>query len=506
MDSRRALLLNVHMWESHLRQLREGLRTAARSPAFWLCLMVYFLSLSEAVAFTRFGLYLVVNLVLTTMFIAGLAGLIRSVAHSSGLSTFQLPWRGSTLVWLLPAMILNPLILVALDRVFKRFGYNLQLWPFLFYLGLTLLVGAYIVWFVRRGTDAGGKAPRCHPLTLLAAALILAIAAQWVAIASFPLHPGRSDMLPGIQMAVRRWLDGGNLYGMQDLGTHTARVVYLPITEIAYAPLVWLDADVRWLGVAGLIVLASLAYGFSHRRGIGLATVVATFVLSPLLVERHEAYLAPLWILLALFAGAVVHQRWWLASLTLGLCLAAQQLSVLLLPFYAVLLWRQKGMGAALLHLVLAICTGALILLPFVVSAPADFLYGVWGGYQEGSQKPGAALSLSMRVTAGGFSVATMIYPLVGSTWGLILQAVAYFVVVLVGLVRIRRPADGLIWAAVAQTVFVLFNKPPWNWIYLYVSALILLLFAALAREGEPVKGVQSNPLGKAETRFDPAY
>jgi hypothetical protein len=462
----------------------------------WLCLMLYLIFLGEAAGFTRFGGHPAVYLTLTALFVLGLSGSIWSIKRSSATPPFHLPGSIWTLISLAPALAVNPPILIALNWVFQRFGYNLQWGPFAAYVGFTLIFAFGIAGSLASDAKSRRTSARRRPMTLLLVALALAITGQWVAIASFPLHPARSDMLAAIDAAVRRWLDGAGLYGTLQLPTHTIPNPYLPLMEIPYAPLVRLGADLRWLGVLGLVLVALLAYAASRRPSHGLATTVAAFVLSPLLVARHDLYLSPLWVALAVFGASVVRERWRLASMAVGLSLAVQQTCLLLLPFYALLLWRKHGLRTALLHTCFVLAIAALALAPFVAASPGDFVYGVLGRYGAAVARSGP-LGMVATFTGGGFSLAALTYPLLGSTLALMVQLTAYACVVLIAAARLRDGMDCLLYAAIGLASFFLFNKPPWNWAYFYTSVFILLLFAAIALDeaawlAQPAPGRQS--------------
>jgi len=362
---------------------------------------------------------------------------------------------------------------------FKPLGSDLKIVPYLLYVGVSVLATISLaVSVLKKSVPTWTKRSEERlGAWLIVLALLLFILARWVAITSIPIF---SDMLPAIQMGVQGWLSGQNLYAIHCLPSHCLPAPYFPLTEIAHVPLALLNADFRWLSILGVFGVVFVALGVSRRPSIGLSTVLACFTLSPLLIERHELYLAPFWTLLALFGAALVTRRWVLASVALGLLLGTHQMAVLLLPFYAILVWRNKGIKSAVMYSGLSAAIGALILLLFFLPDPPKFLYALWG---RGSRK---LLSLSgplVWTTSGvmGVSIAPFLFALIGTVQTYILTIFLYLMVVLFALRRLQHPADALIWATIGLVVplLSLYVSPA----YLYVGAFIMLVFAAIAKE-----------------------
>ena len=300
-----------------------------------------------------------------------------------------------------------------------------------------------------------------EPALLLVAAGASYAAVLLLSTFSFPLHPGRSDMLPLIVEAAGRFLDGTNPYGLYSL-PHTLPLTYLPGLWLTYLPSVALGWDPRLVSLVcttGALALAYRSADEGQREGV--AALGSLFFLCPYLQYRHEIYPSPHWLALA---GAVFFIRRGHAigaGLAYGWSLATSQFSRVLFPFFFVWVRSLLGWGKAARVAALAGITALVIVAPFVLTAPAAFYAGVFGHWS--STVNVSTLNLSF------FPAQTLGLPALRFVQGLVVLGL--------GLVAVRRSQasfDGLGFMALALLTFLLLNSLVW--VYFYLTVLFLLV------------------------------
>jgi hypothetical protein len=210
------------------------------------------------------------------------------------------------------------------------------------------------------------------------AAIAFYVLHRTLSILLFPLDPVRSDMLAAIVQAGERWLSGGMPYGPSTGGI--GRMPYLPLTWVAYLPAAAAKIDPRWIGIVYSSAAGWLVLRQARRRTDELhMTLLALFFLSPYLAFRHELYMDPLFLAIALVAIA---RGPLLLGVAAGIALATSHWSWVLCPFLLLRAvtpgdWKQlvKAGSAAL-------ATAGLVMLPFIAPAPDLFLEAV--GHHQG--------------------------------------------------------------------------------------------------------------------------
>jgi hypothetical protein len=403
---------------------------------FQLLLLPYTLCL-----ITAFGLVLAPAL-WSTFGIRPLAGVRRDTIAFWGAIAFE----GLTLA-----------LFIAQARKYAAFGYELSAPIVILVFGL--IFGGLALVFRADGHRGPGRllAFACGAHGLVAA----------VSVVSFPLHPGRSDMLPLIVSASERLLSGQSPYALRYL-PHAVPLTYLPGLWLAYLPAVWLRLDPRVVQLATTVGAVVLAVQAAPRERRSTASVLGAFLLlTPYLQYRHEIYLGVHWLTLACFVFFENRGQHRLAALAFGWGLAASQFSWVLVPLYLTYVWRSRGPRACLVAAGLAATVGLALVLPFLAWAPHDFLAGVLGHWEK-----------TLNVTTANLSYfLAQVLPLGALRW---IQAGG---VLLITALSWRRDAvfgECLRFMTLALLAFVLLNTLVW--VYFYLTVVFLALLHAAAR------------------------
>ena len=155
-----------------------------------------------------------------------------------------------------------------------------------------------------------------------------------------------------------------------------SHVSYPALAFLPLVPLVWVGAPsvVPFFALCFFALLALLVVSVPAelRPWVGLLALADT----PLLNATVAGDLDVFYILLLFVAW-----RWWrrplLSTLFLGLAIAAKQIAWFFLPYYAILVWRERGPREALARLAGAAAIFAVINAPFFVNNPHAWLAGV---------------------------------------------------------------------------------------------------------------------------------
>lgn len=211
-------------------------------------------------------------------------------------------------------------------------------------------------------------------------AIAIYAAHRFGSIFSFPLHPGRSDMFAAIIQAGTRWWEGGLAYA-PSTETGIGRMPYFPLNWLAYLPAALLKFDPRWIGTvftccAGFLVLKG---PLRDERPSALSVqLLSLFFISPYLAFRHELYLDPLFLALALMAWAASKKSAKLSALTCGIALATAHWAWVLGPFLLLRSVRPKNWSGLLMTGFFSLLVGGGILVCFIAPDPKAFFESVF--------------------------------------------------------------------------------------------------------------------------------
>ncbi len=168
-----------------------------------------------------------------------------------------------------------------------------------------------------------------------------------------PVQVAYSDIIPAVQIYVRRWLWGSDVYRplTHELG-YPALPTYLPATWFPFIAAELGDFDYRWMAVGGLLagVVAVWAWLVWLRRpwletllkaAFPVALIYSVLVTDPsIFVYSVEAMVAGYVLLLG---AALLTRSLVLRAGALALCLLSRYFLVLWVPLLALLLLREGG-------------------------------------------------------------------------------------------------------------------------------------------------------------------
>jgi hypothetical protein len=350
--------------------------------------------------------------------------------------------------------------------------------------GAVLLLGA-LVWLPRPGW-------------LLLGALGMGGALRLLSYAHVAITPSNGDMLPLVQGALAHLLAGQSPYTLYSMPWELP-LTYAPLTWLAYLPPYLLALDIRLTNLlaevaigAALLFLARHHYvnqnneAAAHPDWLHQPALLlwAWVFLQPSLLNWSLATTAPvLWALLAWLLVLLVCGRQWAAALLLGLCAAASSLTAVAALFVLLHWLRTQGWQRTLWLAGAAGSTAAVLVLPFLLWAPDDFIFGVVRWFNDNSLYPRLRWELDHTwARQTGFS---------GIFWRRGLEELlkplqAGLLLALAGLAWWRGAAAWMIAPLVcaAYLLFMVFN--PVLWPYLYNPALIAALVAVVALAAAP--------------------
>jgi hypothetical protein len=352
-------------------------------------------------------------------------------------------------------------------------------------------------------------APRLGAGAVAVVAALLGTAIRTVHMEYTAITPSNGDMLPLVNGAIANLLSGNSPYTTYQMPWEVP-LTYLPVTWLSYLPPYLLGADLRWTNVAAqLIILAALAWLAVRRSGTaatwrGELTLVlwAWLYLQPSVIHWDTSNTAPItWALLAALMALVVAGRALPAAIALGLTAAGTPLIAVFGPFVGLHWLRRYGLQHTLRLLVIGSVVAAVIVAPFALWSPGDFVGGV---YRWFNQIDGWPREKWLQTDPPVWSIITGFS---GEFWargveGWLKPIQALIVGGAAALYWFRGArADRLSGhAAAAYLGFMLFN--PVLWPYLYNPALVVGLVGLVALIApQPVASRATEPVAEPQTR-----
>ncbi len=312
------------------------------------------------------------------------------------------------------------------------------------------------------------------------------------ACACFPLAPARSDMVPLLVRAGHELLSGHDPYALYHLSPGTEiRLTYLPGLLFSYLPAALLRIDPRLVGLVYTVAAARLLY---VRGGSAAAAFLSVFLVDPYLVYRHDAYLAPFWLLLAILWAVLTRPRPLAIAASCGvLCLTSQ---LLLIPACAAAIFgfKRYGRAAMLRSLVPAALVCGATLGAFLLADSATFAAGTIGHWKDA-------------VNVESLGIAYWLLSVLPASLVHVAQALAVIVILLLPRSRRQpaaidhkgcapesspqpfsalpaidpeRPSSALATASLALFAFAAMNTVTWT--YFYLPVLFLAMLSQLER------------------------
>lgn len=307
-------------------------------------------------------------LALTSLFGAGLVCLVqRTRAHGVGESP---PLRTAAAI-AAAFMLLDGGVLLLEAQRYASFGYA---WRPVAAILICLLPASASVWFAMRTRPV-------NPAALLALAAVAHGALCLYACAYFPLAAGRSDMVPLLLQGGRQLLAGHDPYTLYSLTPGSAiHLTYLPGLLFAYLPAALMRLDPRIVELVYTITAARLLH---LGAGSGAAAFLSPFLVSPYLVYRHDAYLAPFWLLLVISWAVLSRARPAAIAVTCGILAVTSQLLVIPALAMAVFGFKRNGRSAMLRGLLPVAAACSAMLGFFILPDVAAFFSGTVGHWHD---------------------------------------------------------------------------------------------------------------------------
>lgn len=336
-------------------------------------------------------------------------------------------------------------------------------------------------------------------------ALVLGAAIRAIHMRQIPIEPVNGDMLPLVRGALEHLLAGRSPYMTYRMPWEVP-LTYLPVTWLSYAPAYLSGIDLRWTNVGAEIVIGATLAWLSARRGARawhndpVLILWAWLFLQPTVIHWDTGNTAPItWALLAVLVALVIAGRSKAAAVALGLTAAGTPLVAVFGPFVGLHWLRRYGFVQTMRLLVIAGVVVAVIIGPFLIWAPADFVQGTyrWFNSIEGwPRQKWLETDPPIWSIITGFS---------GEFWA---RGAERWLKPIQGLIVLG--VAGLYWrrgalaealskhAAAAYLGFMLFN--PVLWPYLYNPALVVGLVGLVAVRS-PQPAIETRVVAPADKR-----
>lgn len=307
---------------------------------------------------------------------------------------------------------------------------------------------------------------------LLLAVLGAYTAVYILSIYSFPINVRRSDLLPVIAAGNDSLLAGMNPYRVYTFPNETDLLTYLPGTWLPFLPFRMLGVDLRFANIiftmAAVLCIYFAADTRYRREVVGL---IALLLMCPYLQYRHEIYIQPHWLSLAVCFVLLQRQRALAAAVAFGWSMATSQFSWILLPLFLLYVFRRSGMASSAVAAIIASFVFAAIVGPFFVWSPHGFVYSVLTHWTELYAVNAGPMNLSYWMTR--FLPISFLQPIQAFVVGLILLHCA-----------LREDftslADCFQWMSISLLSFILLNRLVWE--YFYLSLLLVMILSVVAR------------------------
>lgn len=212
---------------------------------------------------------------------------------------------------------------------------------------------------------------------------------------------------------------------------------YPALSFLVVAPFVSIGlSDIRWVFLGEMLLVALIAISRLRLtwRPMAIATIVGNAIV---LRQTILAGIDPTWTLLVIGSWLAMG-RAWLSPVLLGLAFASRQTAWFVAPFYFAFVWYRSGSREAMRRAVIASAVALAVNIPFILSAPAQFVSGITAPLLAPLEPDGVGL-----VRFGLSGVGPLLpRPVYG------LLAIALFVVLLAVYVRRRRSLTSapLVW------------------------------------------------------------
>ena len=205
--------------------------------------------------------------------------------------------------------------------------------------------------------------------------------------AAYPIDPKSSDIVPSLQLYVRRWLAGETVYAPFQFPGWVVLPTYFPLLWMPYAFSEILQIDYRWTAyLVFLIALAAWNWRLIRQQvplwELVIKVLFPFAMLHYFLLHSEKMFgfsveLLPIGFYLIL-ALSIFHRSRWLMALGILLCLLSRYAFTFWLPVYLLLLWIERGFKTTLqVGLYTLLGVAALYIIPFLIKDPTILTNGL---------------------------------------------------------------------------------------------------------------------------------
>lgn len=168
-----------------------------------------------------------------------------------------------------------------------------------------------------------------------------------------PIDSGISDIIPSMQVYVKRWLAGENVYAPIQYDGWVVVPTYLPFLWMPYSVAELLSIDYRWIAYSmfllGLAIHYRSLYASAEPFVFWLIKALFPFVLLGILLTDRNADIFGMSVellpagLYLILSRTLFHRYWWVALVGVLLCLLSRWAFTFWLPVYLLAFLLQKG-------------------------------------------------------------------------------------------------------------------------------------------------------------------
>ena len=269
-------------------------------------------------------------------------------------------------------------------------------WSPLVWLLAGLTVAGAAFWLFARQDAPGAERQKQPGMPALRAGLVgvvylagcwFTLFQVWPVFDEFPIEARQSDVIPSLEIYVRRLLSGETVYQPLHFPTWTVQPTYFPMMWLPYIIPELLKIDYRWLALGAFYGMVAVYLGRLLWLGRPLPEILAKAVypfLALYLLIRYDRFifghsveLTP--VAYYLFLGLTLfHRRPWVVALGIIPALLSRYAFTFWLPAYMAMIWIARGFKPAFFSGLYVLLGVALIyILPFFMKDPGILTRGL---------------------------------------------------------------------------------------------------------------------------------
>jgi hypothetical protein len=308
---------------------------------------------------------------------------------------------------------------------------------------------------------------------------VYGVAIRAKVITIIPMGVQIADMLPLIQKAGEVFIQGQNPYQVYSI-PYKLPLTFWPGLWLPYLTAVFLDIDLRWIGIAIWIIISTILIFYTIRKSriqkspylliLSSINILLLQISYQLISFQAYGHTFPLWLWLLIFCILLIEKKFLFSAIFLGIILSSRQTSIIYLPIILFFWYYQTNLITTIKYFLTTLFVFGLIILPFIINSPEQFFiapilhYKQLGNYAMISIEEWTKYSI-------GFSY------LIQRLWSSeILSFISYFSILIISVTAfffVKSTKKLLIFLAASVTFFSFFTPIPW--IYEYYPPLIFL-------------------------------